>query len=389
VTPNAAVTPNALDDRLIELTVFDWLEAYFGDDRARRDPGAPLVRRLRMDGDDAPSILVDLQRELDTDLPHAAWERVDSPADAVAAFRGHRGPTGPYGVRRPRWYPESRFPCPSRMVEVDGHLVHYVDEGDGPPLLLLHGNPTWSFLYREVIGRLSRRFRCVALDYPGFGLSHAREGYDFRPASHAAVVEGFVRALDLGDLTVMGQDWGGPIGLAVAGRDPGRIRGLVLGNTFAWPLTGAPHFERFAWLMGGPIGRVAIRRLNAFVNLMLPAGVKRTRLPADVMAAYRAPMRLPRRRMATAVFPRELTRSAAWLAEVETGLAHLAHLPTLLLWGDRDRAFRTVELERFEGTLPRHRTVILAGAGHFIQEDAPQEIAHAIERWYDEVVRGR
>jgi len=110
--------------------------------------------------------------------------------------------------------------------------------GEGPVFLFLHGNPTWSFLYRDIIKGLMHRFRCIALDYPGFGLSHARDGYDYWPESHARILEQFIHKLNLGSFVLMVQDWGGPIGLSVALQNPRNVRGLVIGNTFAWPVKG-------------------------------------------------------------------------------------------------------------------------------------------------------
>jgi haloalkane dehalogenase len=285
------------------------------------------------------------------------------------------------GPRRPAWVAPALFPFQSRFVEVGGCRLHYVDEGEGPILLLLHGNPTWSFLYRDVIKGLSGSFRCVAPDYPGFGLSEAPSGYGFTPAEHAQVVEGFVRTLDLRDVTLVAQDWGGPIGLGIAARCPERFGGLVLLSTFAWPVNGTLHFEAFSRLMGGPLGGFLIRNFNAFVNLVLPAGVRRRRLAPEVMAAYRGPFSRRAARTPTHVFPREILRSRAYLAEVERGLALLKHLPTLIVWGDRDLYFRPAERRRFERLLPNHRTVLVREAGHYLQEDAPEELVSAIAGW--------
>lgn len=290
---------------------------------------------------------------------------------------GLRGSSG-----RPSWLDERLFPFRSRFLELDGCRVHYVDEGEGPPLLLLHGNPTWSFLYRNVIGGLRNRFRCVALDYPGFGLSSARDGYGYTPAEHADLVERFLLALDLSDATLMVQDWGGPIGLGVAARHPGRFRSLVVGNTWAWPVNGNPRFELFSRLVGGPPGGFLIRNFNAFVNLLVPAGVRRGKLPREVMAAYRGPFSGRSSRKPTHVFPREILGSSDYLAGVERGLKRLAELPVLIVWGDRDPAFREAERRRFERTFPEHRTIILRGAGHFIQEDASNEIVAEISSWW-------
>lgn len=286
----------------------------------------------------------------------------------------------------PPWVPTDLYPFATRRIEVDGHDLHYVDEGSGPTLLLMHGNPTWSFLYRGIILALRDRFRCVALDYPGFGLSTAAAGYDFLPVSHARVVQAFVERLELSDYAVMVQDWGGPIGLWVAGQAPERVRALVIGNTWAWPVNGNKHFERFSGLMGGRLGRVAITRLNAFVNLMIPTGVRRKRLPRKVMTAYRRPFPTRESRLPTYLFPREIIGSRSFLAEVEAGLAGLSSKPALITWGDRDVAFRAPERERFERTFPEHRTVMLQGAGHYIQEDAGEEIARAIADWWGDVV---
>ena len=136
---------------------------------------------------------------------------------------------------RPAWVPDELYPFESHYADVAGSRVHYIDEGDGPPLLLLHGNPTWSFLYREIVKGLRDRYRCIAVDHPGFGLSSPAPGYGFTPAEHADVLEQLVLRLDLGDLTMMVQDWGGPIGFAVATRHPERFAAFVIGNTWAWP----------------------------------------------------------------------------------------------------------------------------------------------------------
>jgi haloalkane dehalogenase len=289
---------------------------------------------------------------------------------------------------RPAWLPASLFPFESHFQDVDGCCVHYIDEGDGPTLLLLHGNPTYSLLYRKIVAQLRGRFRCVALDYPGFGLSTAAAGYDYRPESHSRVVEHFAAALDLHELTIMVQDWGGPIGLGLAGRRPELVRALIIGNTWAWP-TDAPSTVRFSKLMGSAVGQFAIERLNLFVRVILPGGVKRSKLAPEVLAAYRGPFLRPESRGPVALFPKEILDSHAYLAEVESGLAGLRERPCLIVWGDRDVAFKAAERERFEATFVRHRTHILHGAGHYIQEDAGEEIALAVRAWWDDEVPGQ
>src|SRR5262245_15176294 len=191
-------------------------------------------------------------------------------------------------LSRPPWLDEKLFPFESHVIKIDGNCLHYVDEGSGPTLLLLHGNPTWSFLYRHIIKRLSGRFRCVAVDFPGFGLSVARSGYSFKPREHRAVLEEFVKVLDLRDVGLMVQDWAGPIGLGFAGRNPDRIRALLICNTWAWPAQGSKQLRWFSRVVGSAVARFFILNFNAFVNLVIPFGISRRLTPAE-MRAYRGP----------------------------------------------------------------------------------------------------
>lgn len=283
---------------------------------------------------------------------------------------------------RPEWLPYELFPFESRFVPIEGHRVHYVDEGHGPTLLMLHGNPTWSFVYRHLILALRDQFRCVALDYPGFGLSEAAGGYDLLPESHARVVEAFVDRLDLRDYTPVMQDWGGPIGLGVAGRHPERVRALIIANSWAWPVADDPHFVRFSGLMGGAVGGFAIRNFNAFVNVMIPMGTPKRTLTSAEMRAYRRPLAKRERRAGSHVFPRAIVASTPFLAGVAAGLGRLADKPALLCWGDKDIAFREKERARFAAEFPRSESVHLCGAGHYVQEESPDEIALAVRRWW-------
>ena len=281
---------------------------------------------------------------------------------------------------RPAWVPDELYPFESHYADVAGSRVHYIDEGGGPPLLLLHGNPTWSFLYREIVKGLRDRYRCIAVDHPGFGLSSPAPGYGFTPAEHADVLEQLVLRLDLGDLTMMVQDWGGPIGFAVATRHPERFAAFVIANTWAWP-KGDPGTQLFSRLLGGAIGRRLILNRNLFVERLLPAGVRRGTLPEAVMNAYRGPFPTPASRRPTAVFPREILASRPFLADIERRLPRLSGRPALIVWPTKDVAFGDRERRRWEELFADHRTVLLEGAGHYIQEDAADEIVTAIRGW--------
>lgn len=281
-------------------------------------------------------------------------------------------------VHIPPFQPDRRlFPFESKWLHSSVGPVHYIDEGAGDPILFLHGNPTWSFLYRGIVIRLRKSFRCIAVDYPGFGLSVHPDDYGYTPAEHAQVVMELVRELDLRSLTIMGQDWGGPIGLRVALDELPRLRALVMGNTWYWPAD-AWQTKAFAYVMGSAPMQTQILKRNLFVEKLMPLGVK-FRLAEEVMDHYREALPTPRSRVGVAQFPRQLMEAGVWLGDLADDVVEkLAHVPILLVWGIRDPLYPQTFMERFREDF-RLSTVRRLEAKHFIQEDAPGEIAGAIE----------
>ncbi len=280
---------------------------------------------------------------------------------------------------RPTWLPADVYPFDDHWADIDGNLIHYVDEGEGPPILLLNGNPSWSFGWRDVISGLRDTFRCVAPDYPGFGLSRAAEGYDYRPKSHSKVVEALVDRLGLEGIVVFGYAWGGPIGLGLAGRRPELIRGVVIANTWAWP----DHRLRvrlFAALMGGPLSPLLVDRLNLMLRFYLPGNLRRGRLTDAERAAYEGPFP-PGKRHIMRVFPREIVRGRAYLREVEASLPRITSKPAIIIWPDSDPGFGDAELARWQSLFPTAPTIVLRHVGQFIDEDAPDDIVAALEQW--------
>ncbi len=269
------------------------------------------------------------------------------------------------------------FPFESRWFNSDVGQIHYVDEGSGQPILMLHGNPTWSFLYRGIIIRLRKRYRCIAVDYPGFGLSPHPPTYRYTAAEHADAVGQLVRELGLSDLTIMGQDWGGPIGMRIALDDPSRLRALVMGNTWYWPATSLA-MQAFSKIMSSGFIQSQIFQKNMFVERIIPIGVKH-KLAPEVMDHYRGPLRTIDSRAGVAEFPREILNADRWLREIAANVPfELGRLPLLLTWGMHDLAFTPGYMQRFRSDFESVRIVRL-DAKHYIQEDAPAEIATAIE----------
>lgn len=283
----------------------------------------------------------------------------------------------------PPFEPDRRlFPFKSKWFDSSAGRVHYVDEGEGHPILFLHGNPTWSFLYRGIVIRLKKTFRCVALDYPGFGLSEHPDDYAYTPAEHADVVGELVRHLDLKHLTIMGQDWGGPIGMRVAVDELPRVRGLVMGNTWYWPID-AWHMKAFAYVMSSAPMQSQILKKNFFVEQVMPRAVEHPMAP-EVLRHYQEALPSPKSRIGAAEFPRQLMESTAWLGDLADEVSdRLGNVPLLLTWGIHDFAFTRPFMERFRDDF-RLVTTVRLDAKHYIQEDAPAEIAAAIDDFLTE-----
>lgn len=270
------------------------------------------------------------------------------------------------------------YPFESQWFDSTRGRMHYVDEGSGPPILFCHGNPTWSFLYRNIITGLRDQFRCIAPDYLGFGLSERPPGFGYTIEEHAAVVGELVDHLGLDGFLTMGQDWGGPVSMAVDVVRADRVRGVVLGNTWFWPAD-TPTMKLFSKVMSSPPMQYAISQRNFFVERLIPAGTGHRLSPA-VMAHYRAVQPSPADRAGVARMPKEILAARPLLERLAREVPdRLGAKPALFVWGMKDFAFRPgATLPRVRATFPDHVVVELPNAKHFIQEDAPGPIVQAI-----------
>lgn len=272
------------------------------------------------------------------------------------------------------------YPFESKWFESSVGRVHYIDEGSGRSIVFSHGQPMWSFLYRHIVIGLRDRFRCVVIDYPGYGLSVRPDGYGYTPREHSGILGELVDHLSLDDMVVMGQDWGGPIVMSMAAARSSRVTGIVLGNTWFW--RGQAAMRLFSRYMSTGFMQRRIIEDNWFVE-KIPKGVA-TGLSDQAMEHYRAVQPTPELRAALAAAPRELTASADWLQELETQVKeNLASKPVLLVWGMKDQAFPRRVLNRMEGVFSDRVVVELPHSEHYIQEDAPADIIAAIIDRFD------
>ncbi|MFB1296265.1 alpha/beta fold hydrolase [Mycobacterium sp. pW049] len=283
---------------------------------------------------------------------------------------------------RPAWVDDTMFPFESRFAELDGNVVHHIDEGSGSILLMLHSNPVWSFVYRDVIIALRSQFRCVALDFPGFGLSTGAPGYGYHAIDHAELLVSFLDHLGLSELTLVGHGWGGPLGLYAAEQRPDLFRRLILTNTWAWPLNGDLFSEVASRGMGNPVGRALMGRFNPLVNYFIPATHKRRKVTDAEMAHYRSATSTPEQQRASATQPADLVGARQFFVQLAEHLAPVSKLPTLIIWGDSDPIFTDKYRKRLELTFPYHSTRTLHRVGHYPMSDASEEFVATVREWH-------
>jgi cis-3-alkyl-4-acyloxetan-2-one decarboxylase len=279
---------------------------------------------------------------------------------------------------------EGTFPFEPRYVDAGDVRLHYVDEGpkDAPPLLFVHGNPTWSYLWRRPVAELSARGqRCVAFDHMGFGRSDkppllAR----YRLRAHIDNALALIDELDLQDVVVVAHDWGGPIGLGAMLERPERLRGLVLMNTWAWELPSfVPPFVREFRTEG--LGEILALGGNLFIE-SIPGGMANRDTDPVMMDAYRAPFPDYWSRVAMLAFQRDIPlterdRSARLMGTIHERLLGL-DLPVTLIWGMRDPVFQPVFLDMWREIFPGARVIELEDASHFVPEDRPDALLEAL-----------
>jgi haloalkane dehalogenase len=306
--------------------------------------------------------------------------------NAMSLNKEKEAPTGLSAEPRPPWLDERLYPFESRYVEIDGNQVHYVDEGTGPALLFLHAGPAWSFIYRNFIVGLKDRFRCVALDYPGFGLSTAQEGYGYTLVEHSEIVEKFIQRLNLTEITMMVHDSAGPIGLGVAIRQPDLFKALILTDTFGWALSDHnPSVVRMLKFVSGPVFGFFNQSFNLLPWIVARFAARRRKLSkAERAACTKAfPTWASRRRIQTLF--RDLYMQEDYMRGVEQGLKqHLRNLPVLLMYGENDAAVQAGFMSHFEEIFPYHRSILIRGEQHFPHEGAPEEMVAAIQDWWSD-----
>ncbi len=286
------------------------------------------------------------------------------------------------------------WPFVARFNHTAGFVQHYIDEGQGRPILLLHGQPTWGYIWRRFVPPLAATHRVVVPDHMGFGKSQTPDDRAYTLATHVQNLDALIQALDLRDITLVMQDWGGPIGIGYAVRNPERIHSLILMNTVVGygtagrrDLPSPLETPWFRWIREGlPSGRthaVLSQLGSTILSVMQIVGLERLdRVDATFIQAYAAPFLTPADCKGAIEFPLDLAlgRIRDFVRAGAAGVPALRDKPALMIEGMLDRAIPpALALADFAGLWPKAPVIQVPGAGHYIQEDAPEIVIPALQ----------
>ncbi len=283
---------------------------------------------------------------------------------------------------------ESLYPFNSNFMNINGHDLHYIDKGEGKPVVMVHGNPTWSFYFRNLIQALSKDFRTIALDHIGCGFSDKPDAktYNYTLESRVKDLDTLITRLNINErINLVLHDWGGMIGLAWAVDHPDKIDKLIITNTSGFFLPKEKHFPLALWLIKyfRLFAIPAVLGLNVFAKGALYLGSK-TKLSPDVKKGLVEPYNCWKNRIATLKFVQDIPltpndQSYTLVNHVDQNLKRLNQASLLFLWGAKDFVFDLAFLNEFKSRFPRAVTHIFHDAGHYLFEDKPEETSKLIE----------
>jgi haloalkane dehalogenase len=269
-----------------------------------------------------------------------------------------------------------QYPFAPQSFSVGPHRLSYIDEGEGLPVVMIHGNPSWSYLYRNLIIELQGEYRCIAPDHLGCGFSDKPQDYPYRLQNHINNLEALLDNLQIERSIVVVHDWGGAIGMGWAGRHADRIAGLVVLNTAAFPSSRIPL--RIAICRWPLLGAFLVRGLNGFARAATFMAVNR-KMDKRVAAGFLAPYDSWYNRVAVHRFVQDIPmhrNHPSWqtLVRVEESLTNLAHKPMLICWGGRDFCFNRLFYDEWLRRFPHAQAHYYKDASHYVLEDAGLEI---------------
>ena len=268
------------------------------------------------------------------------------------------------------WLNTKEYPFAHNYLTVDGAQLHYIDEGQGEVLLFVHGTPSWSFEFRNIIKHLSKNYRCIALDHIGFGLSDKPAGYDYSIQNHTATLLKLINHLQLNQFSMLVHDFGGIIGLAAAEQIPDKISKIIILNTWCRSIQDEPEYKKMKGILGSPLMPFLYRYFNFSAKYILPAAFgERSRLTPEVHQQYLKPFGNASERNGTVAFAKSLLRDQQYYESIGKMLSVLKNKPVLIIWGMKDAFITEKHLLWMQEQFPAAEVVKYEDAGHFVLEE--------------------
>lgn len=281
------------------------------------------------------------------------------------------------------------YPFKSNYLETSAGRIHYLDEGEGPVLLMVHGTPAWSFSYRHLIRELSQNYRCIAVDHLGFGLSDKPKEADYAPTAHAERLEQLITHLQLKNIALLVHDFGGPIGLSYALKQPDNISKVIIFNTWMWSLNDYPDIVRGATIAGSWLGRVLYKYFNFSPKMLVKQAFHdKSKLTKEVHRHYTDVFPDANSRSGTFAFAQHLLKSSEWYDQLWKQREVLQQQEVMILWGKNDPLLPYALLQRWKKILPDAEIHELE-AGHFVQEEKPEEAIRLIRQFLSVGIKDR
>ena len=276
------------------------------------------------------------------------------------------------------WLDKSEYPFTSNYFDINGHKLHYIDEGHGENILFVHGTPSWSFDYRSSIKKLKSNYRCIAIDHIGFGLSDKPEHYDYSTQNHSKTLERFVLEKQLENITLVVHDFGGPIGLNFGIRHPEKIKRLVILNSWLWSGKTDPDFIKLSKILKSPLLPFLYRYLNFSPKFILPQSFGDRKISKQLLKQYTKPFTNKTQRNGVLSFAKSLLNDQDWFQELWDKRQVISDKPTLFIWGLKDPVIKPHYLNKFQSGFKNSKTVQLETCGHFPQEEQPEMVTKSI-----------
>ena len=276
------------------------------------------------------------------------------------------------------WLDKSEYPFVSNYMDINGQKLHFIDEGQGETIMFVHGTPSWSFDFRNVIKQIKTDFRCIAIDHIGFGLSSKPEHYDYSTRNHSKTFERFVLEKELEDITLVVHDFGGPIGLNFAIQYPDKVKQIVVLNSWLWSSQGEPDFVKFSKMLKNPLIPFLYRYLNFSPRFVLPSSFGAHKLPKRLLKQYTKPFADKTQRNGALAFAKSLLDDQDWFEELWGKRQVISNKPTLFIWGMKDPMIKPYYLDKFQTGFSNSRTVKLETCGHFPQEEQPEVVIKSL-----------